>query len=89
MLGGRPGRLQGTWNHDRAHYRCRFHEDRTALAQVRPRIPVGVMDVSEGDLRTDHTHSSCLTLREWLRVAGDLSVVGFDNLPEIRSSIPR
>ena len=45
--------------------------------------------VSEGDLRTDHTHSSCLTSLEWLRVAGDLSIVGFDNLPEIRSSIPR
>lgn len=26
------------------------HEDRTSLAQVRPRIPVGVMDVSEGGL---------------------------------------
>ena len=28
------------------------HDDRTALAQVLPRIPVGVMDVSEGGL--DH-----------------------------------
>jgi hypothetical protein len=26
------------------------HKDRTALAQVRPRIPVGLMDVSEGGL---------------------------------------
>ena len=41
-----------------------------------------------GDLRTDHTRRSCLTLLERLRVAGDLSVVGFDDVPETRSFIP-
>ena len=44
--------------------------------------------MSEGDLRTDHTRSSCLTLLERLRVLGGSGVVCFDNVPETRSFIP-